>query len=461
MVTVKQYDDHDGLPSSMGNYVYKIDDDIIVATQQGFYQYDKLNDVFVESPKYNALFGTKTESNYIYKDQYGKIWITYMQARKNAKSEAGFGFFDGLDSAKQNTQLFVPYASKVTNLKDIADSCYLIGCDNELLHYDSKLKKKFDFHFTAFIRRMETISNDSLIFGGVFSNEEGNVDSVQNSTLKIVLPYDYNGVKFEFGANSFEYPEETKFKYFLEHNDADWSDWKSENFKEFNNLSPGTYTFKVKARNYFGYESEIAQISFTVLPPWYMTIWAYILYVLILAAIIVAIIKIYLRKLIKDKQRLEKIVSERTAEIIEKNKEITEKNKSITDSINYASRIQTAMLPLESRIKEALPEHFILFRPRDIVSGDFYWFAETPDRIIITAADCTGHGVPGAFMSMVGAEILTTLVSKGIVESHDILTHDTHTVEWLHCLSVCRRFRQHGICTNRNADWRRIRQRRF
>ena len=428
VVSAKQYDDHNGLPSAMGNYVYKIDDDIIVATQQGFYIYDKQNDVFVESPKYNALFNSKIESNYIYKDQYGKIWITYMQTRKNSKSEAGFGYFDGLDSAKQNTMLFVPYASKVTNLKDIADSCYLIGCDNELLHYDSKLKKQFNFPFTAFIRRMETITNDSLLFGGVFSTEEGNVDSIQTSTLKITLPYDFNGVKFEFGANSYEYPEETKFKYFLENNDAGWSDWKNENFKEFNNLSPGTYTFMVKARNYFGYESEVAQITFTVLPPWYMTIWAYILYVLILAAIIVAIIKIYLRKLLKDKQRLERIVSERTAEIIEKNKEITEKNKSITDSINYASRIQKAMLPLETRIQEALPEHFILFRPRDIVSGDFYWFAETPDRIIITAADCTGLGVPGAFMSMVGAEILTTLVSKGIVESHDILTHQNRYI---------------------------------
>ncbi len=428
VITVKQYDEHDGLPSSMGNYVFKIDNDIIVATQQGFYTYDKKNDVFVEYTKYNALFDSKIESYYINKDKYGKIWVTYMQPRKNAKSETRFGYFDGLDSSKQNTRLFVPYATRFKTIKDITDSCYLIGCDDELLHYDSKLQKRFDIPFKSFIRRMETITNDSLLFGGVFTTDEGYADSAQTATLKITLPYDFNGVKFEFGANSYEYPEETKFKCYLEHNDAGWSDWKSENFKEFNNLSPGTYTFMVKARNFFGHESEVAHIQFTVLPPWYMTIWAYILYVLAFAALIWVIIKIYFRKLLKDKQRLEQIVSQRTAEIVEKNKEITEKNKSITDSINYASRIQKAMLPLESRIKEALPEHFILFRPRDIVSGDFYWFAETPDRIIITAADCTGHGVPGAFMSMVGAEILTTLVSKGIVESDNILTHQNRYI---------------------------------
>ncbi len=428
VITVKQYDQHDGLPSSMGNYVYKVGKDIIVATQQGFYAYDKLNDTFVKSEKYNALFDSEIEAYTIYQDQYGKIWINYLQTRKNAKSELCFGYFNGFDTTKQNTRLFVPFASKFKTVKDIADSCYLIGCDDELLHYDSKLQKYFDIPFKAFIRRMETITNDSLLFGGAYVTDEGDVDSLQTESLKITLPYDFNGVKFEFGANSYEYPEETKFKYFLEHNDAGWSDWKSENFKEFNNLSPGTYTFMVKARNIFGHESEVAHITFTVLPPWYMTIWTYILYVLAFAAVIWVIIKIYFRKLLKDKQRLEKIVSERTAEIVEKNKEITEKNKSITDSINYASRIQKAMLPLESRIQEAIPEHFILFRPRDIVSGDFYWFAETPDRIIITAADCTGHGVPGAFMSMVGVEILTTLVSKGIVESDNILTHQNRYI---------------------------------
>lgn len=423
------YDDTKGLPSAMGNYIFETGDDIVVATQHGFYQYDKTSDTFVESEKYNKLFTSKVESNYIFKDRYGKTWVTFMQQNKRSgKSETRFGYFTGLDSTQRHTDLFVPFASRITKLAAIADSCYLIGCDNELIHYDAKLDKNLHAPFKAFIRHIEITRNDSLLFGGAYMAQDGKIDTIQNTKDKISLPYEFNGIKFQFGANAYEFPEQTKFKCYLEHNDDGWSDWKNENFKEFNNLSPGTYTLKVQAKNYFGFESEVAQYTFTILPPWYMTIWAYTLYVLILAAIVVVIIKIYLRKLLKDKQRLEQIVSDRTAEIVEKNKEITEKNKSITDSINYASRIQTAMLPLESRIKEALPEHFILFRPRDIVSGDFYWFAETPDRIIITAADCTGHGVPGAFMSMVGAEILTTLVSKGIVESHDILTHQNRYI---------------------------------
>ena len=103
------------------------------------------------------------------------------------------------------------------------------------------------------------------------------------------------------------------------------------------------------------------------------------------------IIKAYTKKLIRDKHKLEQIVEERTSEIrkqskliMEKNEEIIEKNKSITDSIEYALHIQQAMLPLKDKIDNALPINFILYRPKDIVSGDYYWFAETDKKIIIT-----------------------------------------------------------------------------
>jgi len=89
---------------------------------------------------------------------------------------------------------------------------------------------------------------------------------------------------------------------------------------------------------------------------------------------------------------------------------IAEKNKDITDSINYALRIQQAMLPDLEEIKKQLPESFVLFKPRDIVSGDFYWFHQVGKYIFAAAADCTGHGVPGAFMSMIGNSLLNEIV---------------------------------------------------
>jgi ligand-binding sensor domain-containing protein/serine phosphatase RsbU (regulator of sigma subunit) len=104
--------------------------------------------------------------------------------------------------------------------------------------------------------------------------------------------------------------------------------------------------------------------------------------------------------------------SEQFEELQRKQRMITEFNKHITDSINYAKRIQTAMLPHDDHISEALSDYFILFRPRDVVSGDFYWYSDKGDRIYIAAVDCTGHGVPGAFMSLIGNSLLNEVVNS-------------------------------------------------
>ncbi len=103
--------------------------------------------------------------------------------------------------------------------------------------------------------------------------------------------------------------------------------------------------------------------------------------------------------------------------------EIERKNKDITASINYAKRIQESMLPRTAKISEALPDHFILFKPRDIVSGDFYWFSQVDGKIILAAVDCTGHGVPGAIMSMLGDSYLNQIINtQGITEPDLVLT---------------------------------------
>jgi len=99
-------------------------------------------------------------------------------------------------------------------------------------------------------------------------------------------------------------------------------------------------------------------------------------------------------------------------DLASKNYEISEANEKITSSITYASNIQTAMLPFPSRMKEILHDYFVLYIPKDIVSGDFYWIEKIEGKIFIVVADCTGHGVPGAFMSMIGNELLNNIVIK-------------------------------------------------
>ncbi len=119
---------------------------------------------------------------------------------------------------------------------------------------------------------------------------------------------------------------------------------------------------------------------------------------------------------------LERKVEKRTQKVIEQKQIIEEHNRKLTDSIRYAQEIQKAMLPSLDSVVKALPSFFVLLKPKDIVSGDFYWFAEKKGKIIIAAIDCTGHGIPGAFVSLIGNDLLNEIVlSREIVIPNQIL----------------------------------------
>jgi serine phosphatase RsbU (regulator of sigma subunit) len=112
-----------------------------------------------------------------------------------------------------------------------------------------------------------------------------------------------------------------------------------------------------------------------------------------------------------------------------KNREVEHKNKNITDSINYAKRIQNSILPPDSLVYGLLPDSFVLYKPKDIVSGDFYWVEQKGDVVVFAAVDCTGHGVPGAMMSVLGFNLLTQAVKEaGLTKPSDILNHLDHGV---------------------------------
>lgn len=131
--------------------------------------------------------------------------------------------------------------------------------------------------------------------------------------------------------------------------------------------------------------------------------------------VVILAFAVLLVNMVRQKQRANKILEE-------KNELISHQKQEITDSIRYASRIQKAVLPSTTILKESLKEHFVLFLPRDIVSGDFYWFTKQQNKMVLVAADCTGHGVPGAFMSMLGVSFLYEIVNKeGIMEPARIL----------------------------------------
>lgn len=307
-----------------------------------------------------------------------------------------------------------------------------IGLTDMFVRYDSHVEKNYQTAFNTLIRGV-SIGKDSMVFLGTYSNALSETKRIvsldQGSDQYLQLPYKYNSLTFDYAAPFFEGEEQTQYSYKLTGFDTLWSAWSTNSTKQFTNLYEGEYIFIVKAKNIYQNESQVAHYKFTILPPWYRTFWAYILYCLIFILFIFIVVKISVRRLTVAKIKLEKIVTERTKEVVKQKEELQQKSAiieiaydDIKSSINYAKRIQESILPLKNEIKKSFPESFVLFKPRDIVSGDFYWFSKHENKNIIACVDCTGHGVPGAFMSMIGNTILNEIINeKGIETPSEIL----------------------------------------
>ena len=240
----------------------------------------------------------------------------------------------------------------------------------------------------------------------------------------LVLDYNQNFLSFEFTGLNYVLPENNRFQYKLEGLDQEWSEISNRNFISYSDLKSGEYTLLVRMYNNDGVLSnKTLRINITIEPPFWETWWFKLLSILLILLAIYGIYRWRLRAIRKEKELLEEKVQLRTLELKERTNELAEKNQDIMDSIEYAKKIQSAILPNDELLDSKWEDYFVFFLPKDVVSGDFYWFGERGDWKIITAADCTGHGVPGALMSMIGANLLQKIVDeKGEYDPGKILT---------------------------------------
>jgi ligand-binding sensor domain-containing protein/serine phosphatase RsbU (regulator of sigma subunit) len=280
----------------------------------------------------------------------------------------------------------------------------------------------------------------------------------------IVIPAGVQRFWIDYTALSYVAPQKVAFKYKLANFDKHWVNANQERRAIYTNVSPGTYTFQVIASNNDGVWNETgASIKIIVLPYFWQTKWFYLLVATIILGLIWWLYRKRTAYIENRNKELEALIQARTLDLQRKSDEITQKNveleqqkeeilaqkeeititnntlqatfdelqhknENILASINYAQQIQRAMLPSEGEIHKTLPDSFVFYVPRDIVSGDFYWFYAVENeqkalqKICIAAVDCTGHGVPGAFMSMAGNAFLNQIVKvQEVYEPHHIL----------------------------------------
>lgn len=327
-------------------------------------------------------------------------------------------------------------SDNINLLADGSDGSIFIGTNNGLNRYFPETRRIYSYTarngFTGIETKPNSVyksSSDDIWFGTANGATHLRLSQLISSGLQplthlstmqvnyeqrkmeqgLKLNYKERSVLFDYYSICLTNPDVVRYKVKLEGADNEWRPVTEETRAIYSPLPAGKYTLKVIANNSEGiWNTEPASFQFTVRPPFYLTWWFILTALFAIVVSIIAYINIRERNLKKEKEILEKKVKERTAEVVQKSLIIEEKNRDITASIRYAERIQRAMLPHE----EAYGETFVLYMPKDIVSGDFYWIHDNGDSLFIAAVDCTGHGVPGAFMSIIGHNSLNKVVRE-------------------------------------------------
>ncbi len=282
-----------------------------------------------------------------------------------------------------------------------------------------------------------TSYQSSLYNGPLITSKDG---ASQHLTNPICFEYKENNLAFSFSSGAESILAKESFTYRLKGIQDEWSIPNAEREIEFLSLPSGSFELQVAIVFSNGKISPISTLPFTINPPWWLSFWAKVIYVLMAIGCIGLYIRWRIFKLQKDQRKLQQKIDEATKEIvaqkkqaIEQGEQILESQRLIVESIEYAKRIQTAILPPKKLVQSFLPKSFIFYQPKDIVAGDFYWM-ETIKRmdeewIAFAVADCTGHGVPGALMSVLCHNGLSrSVMEHGLFYPNEILNKSREIV---------------------------------
>lgn len=378
---------------------------------------------------FNSANGlASNEGSFVYADSRGDAWIgTALGLNRIELREQNVFDEDYTIHTYRESEGYVGIASKRNFMEDENGKIWFVS-DDVLTIYDPMFDQKMDtppvIAITDFKLKMNTVDWDEV--GEAAQYDE--IDAWTNLPSDLKLDFNYNHVMFEFLGVTYG-SDRVEYRWKLEGFDADWNPWTNLHNATYAYLPPDDYKFLVEARDGYGNVSDVLEYEFTINKAYYHTFWFRAGIFIIVVLVIVILFRRRTMVLKKRQKVLEKTVEERTIEIQQQKEEIEYQQIEILDSIAYAKRIQEAILPRKEFLDEILPEAFIFYRPKDIVAGDFYWVEKVEDEIFIAAADCTGHGVPGAMVSVVCSNALNTAVlQEGILDPGKILDRVTQLV---------------------------------
>ncbi len=403
---VKRFNEVPGLKNFNTNAVCEDKDgNIWISTiGDGVFKYNGRN-----FENYNPSNGLKSYFGYgIVCDYKGGVWVSHSNgiSYKN-KNKKNFEKIDGTTDLMQT--LFIENSI----FYDKADNEIIFGTNNGIVNINTT-KQRFN-EVEPLINFLNISLNDSSV---AFFKDT-------------ILPYKAYDLTIDFVAVCLKDPTKVKYKYRLEGYTDKWefANYETQKLK-FPKLKDGEYTFVIYAANNDGlWTSNPVKFKFTIKKPFWKIIWFYVFLVAALFVIFVFLIKERTRSLTRKQKVLEEIIAQKTEEILSEKELIGKINdnlqivlKDLKDSINYAKKIQSYILPDLNNVQKNL-KTFLYFQPKDVVSGDYYGFYNvSKHKTIVFLIDCTGHGVPGAFLTVISKAFLNKIIiDKEIYEADEII----------------------------------------
>ncbi|MBP6430211.1 MAG: hypothetical protein KA319_00410 [Ferruginibacter sp.] len=361
--TTELFTESDGLPSTLRNFVFKIKKRVVFATEKGVYEFDANTNKFVPSPFLYNFFGNMV-LQYLHEDAEGNIWFC-------SGKKIGVVSFIGVEK-KAVITYFPELTGKVLagfeNIYPFNNKNIFIAAKNGIIHINYEKYIANHPNVNVLLTQVKAFGKkDSLIFGGFF-NKGNDTSYTQNNNSILKFPRSYNSFHFEFSSPAFSLQNNIEYSYQLKGYDGNWSIWTTKTEKDYTNLPNGSYTFKVKAHDNLGNESEVINYSFVVKPAWYKTIWANILYVLLILLLFYLIAKWQKKKFTnqqikfeEEQQRLKYIhqleVESNEKKIVELQNEqlineVMFKNKELADASMHLVERNDALIKVKNELQQ-------------------------------------------------------------------------------------------------------------
>ena len=361
----------------------------------------KFNNDFLEH--YDVQLGLKRDFIYaIGVDPMGYVWVGHREGLSRIDPQKGTIRVYGKESGFNSDVIRNAVATA-------DDGRMFLGTTGGIIQYD------------AYQAKEDTVAPRLSLKSVLIS------DRSYDPTSEIKLKYGRYRIRIDFVGINLSNPEQVSYQYKLDGHDEEWRDLSNESaaFAYYGRIEDGDYTFMLRACDGNGNCSEEPlTVDISVKIPFWKAWWFILSAVMLVLTTIFIIFKIRERNQKAIQEYLQRQLDERTREVVMQKEEIEIKNRDITDSINYAQRIQASILPSIKKLHETFAGSFVFYQPRDIVSGDFYWYEKIGEsKFIVVCADSTGHGVPGAFMSMIGTTLIKDIcLRSGIHKPSQVLT---------------------------------------